>query len=122
VGTLEEDIQMAGERFLIEGWPMLLPAGMAARYLSLDTASFQSFATRQGIRPVEPVPGEVRWMRSDLDKHVKRLPPIQAPNLGCDRNAIVLDEATITRVAAAIAAQLNEKPANEPQRGSEFSI
>ena len=106
---------MVGERVLIEGWPSLLSAAMAARYLSLDEATFQSFTARNGIQPVEPFPGELRWRRTDLDMHVKRLPSVSAPQVTRDRAAIELGQDTIAKLTQAVVRCLNEKPANDPR-------
>jgi len=93
---------------------MLLSQRSAARYLSLDEASFQSFAARRGMRPVEPLPSELRWSRTDLDGLVKRLPVVQLHDTTRDRAANELGQGTIAKIAAAVAGHLNERPTNDP--------
>jgi excisionase family DNA binding protein len=92
-----------------------MSAAMAACYLALDEATFQSVTARNEIRPVEPFPGELRWRRVDLDAHVKRLPQVEPPRITRDRAAIELGEDTIAKLTAAVVRCLSEKPANDPR-------
>lgn len=106
---------MPRERILIEGWPTLLPAPMAARYLSLDDEAFDELVDRYAIHAVEPAPGEFRWKRADLDRLLRRLPAAPHPS-GVRRRAVIeLGDDTVQRIAAAFERRLIDKPADDPK-------
>lgn len=96
---------------LPDGWPALMSAALAARYLSMDELSFQRFTQRAKLTAVDLGEPLLRWRRADLDQAIKRLPtlmqpqPSLPPTLQLDKQAIdAIVEAITTRLAGQRAA------------------
>lgn len=89
---------------LLEGWPALLTHEMAARYLSLDGATFTAVAEQFRIYPVAPAPGCERWRRSDLDRMIRRLDtkPLVSTKSSSSTHEISLDRDTVRQLADVI--------------------
>lgn len=106
---------MASARLVIEGWPALMSLEMASRYLSLDDTSFSEIALQWGLDPIDVDLETLRWRKSDIDKLVKRLPTAAIREGRQQPRQISLDEATIHKMAAAVAMRL-EGRAKDKQR------
>ena len=93
---------------VVRSWPLLLSTEAAAQFLSLDQESFWDLTERLKLRPVDTGGGELRWQRRDIEKAVSQLPKIDISSTGKSAPRIrSLDDASIDKIAAAVAIRLN---------------
>jgi excisionase family DNA binding protein len=91
------------------GWPALLSAELACRYLSLESAAFLKLADRWGIMPVDVEDGARLWRRSDLDKLVRRLPTVDIRSDTPGQRTVRLHPNDLDRLAKAVVALLEAR-------------
>lgn len=101
---------MERERVTRDGWPVLMSAELASRYLSVSDARFREIAAEFSVSPVLLKKNTPLWRKSDLDRLVRRLPAdpcfeARTP-AAC---APQFSDATIERIAVAIAKHLGDR-------------
>ncbi|HEY8616299.1 helix-turn-helix domain-containing protein [Phenylobacterium sp.] len=90
-----------------------MPLEMAARYVSLDEASFLSLCRVNAVAAVEPAKGAYRWRRRDIDRLVNELPPSEPPTWQVPSAATAggaLSDADVARIAARVGAAGPQTP------------
>ena len=98
---------MNSPRTLVEGWPALMTAEMAARYTSLDSGTFERVTARYAAHPVDLDEETIRWRKSDLDQLIRRLATKPAFLVANSPSRLGrLDDAEIDRIANAVARRL----------------
>jgi len=100
------------------GWPALLSAELACRYLSLESAAFLKLADRWGIMPVDVEDGAHLWRRSDLDKLVRRLPTVDIRSDTPGQRTVRLHPNDLDRLAKAVVALLEAREPVQNGTGS----
>ena len=90
------------------GWPTLMSAETASRYLSISEGLLNGLSGRYSVPTIELDGEGVRWRKKDLDRHVAKLPFAEcSPNSISLSHRVRLDADQIETLASAVASKLS---------------
>ncbi len=96
-----------------EGWPALMPAEMAARYLSVSEDVLIRLSATYSVAAVELEGNLERWRKRDLERLISKLPLVQTlPGATPSARLVQLEADQIEALANAVAAKLDAAPSS----------